>query len=57
MTRQRRFNANTGSFLIAHLADHQDIRILGAKRTIDPDEEEALIASVTSVSEVLHVIA
>ena len=35
----------------------QDIRILGAKRTIDPDEEEALIASVTSVSEVLHVIA
>lgn len=39
------------------LPTDQDIRILGAKRTIDPDEEEALIASVTSVSEVLHVIA
>ena len=37
-------------------SDH-DVRILGAKRTIDPDEEEALIASVTSVSEVLRVTA
>jgi hypothetical protein len=34
-----------------------DVRILGAKRTIDLDEEETLIASVTSVSEVLQVIA
>ncbi|WP_167880511.1 PD-(D/E)XK nuclease family protein [Nocardioides guangzhouensis] len=33
----------------------QDVRILGAKRTVDPDEEEALIASVTSASEVLTV--
>jgi hypothetical protein len=39
------------------LPTDQDVRILGAKRTIDPDEEETLIASVTSVSEVLHVIA
>ncbi len=33
----------------------EDVRILGAKRTIDPDEEETLIASVTSVSEILQV--
>lgn len=39
------------------LPTDQDVRILGAKRTIDPDEEDALIASVTSVSEVLQVTA
>jgi hypothetical protein len=39
------------------LSTDQDVRILGAKRTVDSDEEETLIASVTSVSEVLHVIA
>lgn len=34
-----------------------EVRVLGAKRTIDPDEEEALIASLTSASEVLRVEA
>jgi hypothetical protein len=34
-----------------------EVRILGARRTIDPDEEDALIASLTSVSEVLQVNA
>ncbi|MDR2379902.1 MAG: hypothetical protein LBE08_01780 [Bifidobacteriaceae bacterium] len=32
----------------------RDIRILGAKRTVDPDEEGTLIASLASVSEVLE---
>jgi hypothetical protein len=34
-----------------------EVRVLGARRTIDPDEEETLIASLTSVSEVLQVNA
>jgi len=34
-----------------------EVRVLGARRTIDPDEEEALIASLTSASEVLRVNA
>lgn len=33
----------------------RDIRILGARRVVDPDEEEALIAAVASVSEILVV--
>jgi hypothetical protein len=33
--------------------DH-DVRILGARRVVDPDEEDALIAALTSVSEVLQ---
>ncbi|MBK9474656.1 MAG: PD-(D/E)XK nuclease family protein [Tetrasphaera sp.] len=33
----------------------RDIRILGARRVIDPDEEDALIAAVASVSEILVV--
>lgn len=37
------------------LTADEDVRILGVKRTIDPDEEETLIASVTTVSEVLQV--
>ncbi len=32
---------------------NRDIRILGARRVVDPDEEEALIAAVASVSEIL----
>ncbi len=32
----------------------RDIRILGARRVVDPDEDEALIAAVGSVSEVLE---
>lgn len=32
----------------------RNIRILGARRMVDPDEEEALIAAVASVSEVLE---
>lgn len=35
----------------------QDIRILGARRTVDPDEAASLITSVTSASEVLSVTA
>lgn len=31
-----------------------DIRILGARRVVDPDEEESLIAALTSTSEVLE---
>jgi hypothetical protein len=31
-----------------------DIRLLGARRVVDPDDEEALIASLTSTSEVLE---
>lgn len=33
----------------------REIRILGARRVVDPDEEEALIAAVASVSEILVV--
>lgn len=33
------------------------VRILGVKRTIDPDEADALIASVTSSSEILSVVS
>ena len=33
----------------------RDIRILGARRVVDPDDEEALIAAVASVSEILVV--
>jgi hypothetical protein len=40
----------------ALLVGHE-VRILGARRTIDPDEDDALIASLTSVSEVLQVNA
>ncbi|WP_250506438.1 RecB family exonuclease [Bowdeniella massiliensis] len=32
-----------------------DIRILGALRVVDPDEEESLVAALTSTSEVLEV--
>jgi hypothetical protein len=32
----------------------RDVQILGARRTVDPDEEEALIAVLASVSEVLE---
>lgn len=32
----------------------RDIRILGVRREVDPDEEEALIAAVASVSEILE---
>lgn len=32
----------------------RDIRILGARRTVDPDEKEALIATLASLSEVLE---
>jgi hypothetical protein len=31
-----------------------DVRILGARRVVDPDEEESLIAALTSTSEVLE---
>ena len=31
-----------------------DVRLLGARRTVDPDEEDALVASLTSASEVLE---
>lgn len=32
----------------------RDIRILGARRVVDPDEEESLVAALTSTSEVLE---
>lgn len=35
----------------------EQVRILGVKRTIDPDEADALIASVTSSSEILSVVS
>jgi hypothetical protein len=35
----------------------EQVRILGVKRTIDPDEADALIASVTSSSEILAVVS
>ncbi|WP_036304717.1 hypothetical protein [Microbacterium sp. TS-1] len=35
----------------------EQVRILGVKRTIDPDGADALIASVTSSSEILSVVS
>jgi hypothetical protein len=32
----------------------ETVRILGVRRTVDPDDESALIASLTSTSEIYH---